>query len=115
MKPIATDPELVAYCGLYCGACRAWRVGRCPGCHENAKAGWCKVRTCCVENQWSSCAQCTKYDDVQVCPWYNNWIARLFGFIFRGNRRACVARIKKIGREPFAVEMAKSGMQTIRR
>lgn len=115
MKPIVADSELVAYCGLYCGACRAYRVGRCPGCHENAKAGWCKVRTCCTDNRWSTCAECTKHADVQECRWYNNLIARLFGLIFRSNRRACIARIKEIGLEPFAAEMAEKGVQTIRR
>jgi len=115
MKPVTTDTELVAYCGLYCGACRAWRKGRCPGCHENARAGWCKVRTCCIDNHWSSCAQCTKCDDVQDCDWYNNLIARIFGWIFRSDRRACVLRIKEIGPEAFAAEMAEKEMQTIRR
>ena len=115
MKPIVAEAELVAYCGLYCGACGAWRRGRCPGCHENAKAAWCKVHTCCIDNHLSSCAQCCEHDDVNQCRWYNNLIARIFGFIFRSNRRACVARIKEIGIEPFAAEMAARGSQTIRR
>ena len=43
MKEIVADPKLVAYCGLYCGACGAYLRGRCPGCIENYKATWCKV------------------------------------------------------------------------
>jgi len=38
MKTITSNAELVAYCGLYCGACGAYLKGRCPGCHENKKA-----------------------------------------------------------------------------
>ena len=110
MKAIAVDPELVAYCGLYCGACGAWRKGRCPGCHENEKARWCKVRACCVENRLSSCADCLEHDDVRACRWYNNLIARIFGFIFRSDRRGCVLRIKEIGREAFAAEMGELGL-----
>jgi iron complex transport system substrate-binding protein len=115
VKPIVTNTELVAYCGLYCGACGAYRKARCPGCHENRKAGWCKVRTCCIDQAWASCAECDKHGDVRQCRWYNNLIARLFGFIFRSDRRACVLRIKEIGLEPFAKEMAEKGAQTIRR
>ena len=50
MKEIISDPKLVAFCGLYCGACKAYLKERCPGCHDNEKATWCKVRTCCLEN-----------------------------------------------------------------
>jgi hypothetical protein len=32
---VTTNPDLVAYCGLYCGACKAYRSGRCPGCRQN--------------------------------------------------------------------------------
>lgn len=38
MKQVVADPNLVAYCGLYCGACGAYLKERCPGCHSNAKA-----------------------------------------------------------------------------
>ena len=51
--------ELVARCGLYCGACGSYLKGRCPGCRENVKATWCKVRACCGEHSYASCADCT--------------------------------------------------------
>ena len=28
---------MVAACGLYCGACKKYRMGKCTGCHENEK------------------------------------------------------------------------------
>jgi hypothetical protein len=40
MKEVLVNKDLVAHCGLYCGACGAYLKGRCPGCHENVKAGW---------------------------------------------------------------------------
>ena len=89
MKPIAADVNLVAYCGLYCGACGAYRRGRCPGCHENSKATWCKVRSCCMENGHSSCADCKTPADPRECRKFNNFIAKIFGLIFRSDRRAC--------------------------
>ena len=48
---IAVNADLVASCGLYCGACRAHLAGKCAGCRENAKATWCKIRSCCAEKQ----------------------------------------------------------------
>ena len=36
------DAAYVAACGLYCGACRKFVKGQCPGCWENKKADWCK-------------------------------------------------------------------------
>lgn len=48
----------VAYCGLYCGACRKWKKGKCPGCYHNEKASWCEIRKCCRENDYATCADC---------------------------------------------------------
>ncbi len=31
MKEIVSDPKLVAYCGLYCGACKRYLQEKCPG------------------------------------------------------------------------------------
>ncbi len=115
MKPIVAEAGLVAYCGLYCGACRAYRRGRCPGCRENEKATWCRVRRCCVENAWATCAACDEVGDVGDCAKFNNLIARLFGLIFRSDRRACVLRIGEVGVEAFAAEMAQARRQTMRR
>jgi hypothetical protein len=42
-------------------------------------------------------------------------MAKMFGFIFRSDRTACVARIKEIGFEKYAEEMAEKRMQTIKR
>lgn len=111
----AADSKLVAACGLYCGACASYLKERCPGCAANTKASWCKVRSCCLEHSYATCASCKDFPRVQDCKKYNNWIATLFGLIFNSDRKACVARIKEIGVDSFAGEMAEKRTQTIRR
>jgi hypothetical protein len=115
MKEIVADPNLVAYCGLYCGACKRYLMGKCPGCRENEKATWCKVRTCCLENNYATCADCILVRDITDCKGYNNFMAKLFGFIFRSDRQACIRLIQQNGVEQFATEMAEKQRMTIRR
>ena len=115
MKQVIENADLIAYCGLYCGACRKYLIGKCPGCHENEKAGWCKVRICCIENNYRSCADCREYPNVQDCKKYNNFMAKLFGLIFRSDRKACIDKIKMDGYERFAQEMTKKRQRTIKK
>ncbi len=115
MLPIIADPSLVAACGLYCGACKKHLAGRCPGCRLNAKAGWCKVRSCCQEHGYATCADCATFTDARDCPKFDNWIAWVIGFVLRSDRAACIDRIRAVGREAFASEMAARGAQSIRR
>jgi hypothetical protein len=42
-------------------------------------------------------------------------MAKLFGFIFRSDREACVRLIQEIGVEQFATEMAEKQIMSIRR
>ena len=115
MKEILADAGLVAYCGLYCGACGAYRRDRCPGCHENRKATWCKVRACCTSNRCRSCADCVKFQDPRDCKLFNNFISRLFGLIFRSDRAACIRQIRAVGIDAHAAQMAAGRRQTIRK
>ena len=115
MRKIVSDTSLVAYCGLYCGACRAYLKERCPGCHENRKATWCGVRSCCMEHNYASCADCADFTDAMDCKKFNNLIAKLFGLIFRSNRGACIAQIRTLGLQGHADNMAENRRQTIKR
>jgi hypothetical protein len=115
MREIVSDAELVAHCGLYCGACRAYLKERCPGCHENRKATWCGVRTCCMEHDYASCADCAEFADPKDCKKFNNVIAKLFGLLFRSNRPACIAQIRTLGLQGHADNMAENRRQTIKR
>jgi hypothetical protein len=115
MKEVVSDPGLVAYCGLYCGACRAHLAGRCPGCHQNEKATWCKIRTCCQENGYTTCADCLEHQDPNQCRRFNNLIAKIFGLVFRSDRAACVSQIRALGVQGHADQMAAARQHTIRR
>jgi hypothetical protein len=115
MKDIIADPNLVACCGLYCGACRAYLRERCPGCGKNEKATWCKVRTCCANNRFASCADCKDFQNPSDCRKFNNLISKVFGFIFRSDRAACICQIRQLGIEGHAAEMAKNKRQTIKK
>jgi len=114
LKPIVADRNLIAYCGLYCGACRAYLKGSCPGCRDNVKATWCKIRQCCQEANLDSCAECSTIK-LEECKKYNNFISKVIGVVLNSDRSACIHRIGKIGYDQFAVEMAENKRQTIKR
>lgn len=102
MKQPVKDTGLVAFCGLYCGACRAFLSGHCPGCRENTKAAWCKIRVCCMDNKYTTCADCREFEDVNDCKKFNNLISKTFALVFRSNRRACIEQIRTGGIEKHA-------------
>ena len=102
MKTIEANKGLIAACGLYCGACRKYLSDKCPGCHDNEKATWCKIRSCTKGNGYHSCAEC-------------NLIGKIFAFIFRSGRPACIRYIREHGEQAFAEEMTKRKCQTIKK
>jgi hypothetical protein len=110
MKQVVNDAGLVAFCGLYCGGCRAYLNGRCPGCKENAKAAWCKIRTCCIENKYETCSDCKDFRDVEDCKKFNNVI-----FVFRSNRKACIEQIRSQGKSKHAEIMTSQKAHSLKR
>ena len=114
MKEIVADKNLIAYCGLYCGACRSYLKGKCPGCRENEKATWCDIRKCCMENSYASCADCASIEPMKFKK-YNTFISKVIGLLFNSDRNACLNRIREAGYDGFAGEMALNKMQTIRK
>ena len=115
MKDIKKDSSLVAFCGLYCGSCPAWLKNKCPGCRENVKATWCKIRTCCADNKYMTCADCKSYKDVNECRLFNNFISKVFAFVFRSNRKACITQIREKGIDRHAEIMAMAKSHSLRR
>ena len=113
MKRITNDPQHIAACGLYCGACRKFLNGKCPGCKENEKASWCKIRKCCRERGIHTCAECDK--DVKECKIHNNLVGKLFAFLFSSDRTACIHYIKEHGEDAFAKTMADKKQMTIKK
>jgi hypothetical protein len=79
------EKDLLAYCGLYCGAC-SFRVAFeekdhkhlqdmpskyeeykdaelqfCPGCRLDAQSGGCKIRDCAVSKDIPHCGDCDEF------------------------------------------------------
>lgn len=115
MSYIQTNPDLVAACGLYCGACKAYLHAKCSGCRENAKATWCKVRACCSDKRITTCADCIEFENARDCPKFNNVVSKIFGFVFRSDRAACIEQIRHLGVEGHARTMAERGVHTLKR
>lgn len=114
-KEIVADSSLVAFCGLYCGACRSYLKGSCPGCQKNEKASWCNIRNCCLKQDSRSCADCKENKDPVECKKFNNFISKLFAIVFRSDRVACIGRIRILGIKDYAAEMASLKRMTIRK
>jgi hypothetical protein len=115
MREVTADAGRVAYCGLYCGACGAYLKERCPGCHDNVKASWCKIRSCNIEKKIASCADCGEFSDPMQCKKFNNIMSKVFAALFRSDRAACIAQIKALGIEGYAKAMAGKRMQSIKK
>ena len=113
MKNITADRELIAACGLYCGACRKYLSDKCPGCHDNEKATWCKIRACAHSRGFHTCAECDR--DVDECKTFSNIIGKIFAFLFKSYRAACIRYIREHGEQAFADEMTKRKCQTMKR
>ena len=115
MKEIPVKSELVSYCGLYCGSCSKYQKGKCPGCQGNEKATWCKIRKCCIEKGINSCAECDSYTDVKDCKMFDNFVARMFEFVFKSDRKEGVKMIKELGYEDFAKYMAENKLVSMKK
>ncbi len=115
MKEATSNSELVSYCGLYCGSCGKYQKGKCPGCAENEKASWCKIRKCCIEKGISSCANCNEFTDVKDCKMFDNFVAKMFEFVFKSDRKAGINRIKEQGYDEFAKFMAENKLVSMKK
>jgi len=107
------DVHLIAYCGLYCGTCRKYLSGKCPGCKQIQGKHWCQIRTCNIDQQFSSCADC-KLETPNACKKFNNPISKVFAFIFGSNREKCILTIRENGASWYAMHMAETGQQSLK-
>lgn len=110
---IKNDPQLIAYCGLYCGACGKYQKGKCPGCKQISGQHWCKIRTCNIGQQFSSCADCP-LETPNACKKFNNPISKVFAFIFGSNREKCILAIRENGAVWYAAHMAETRQQSLK-
>ena len=115
MENVKVDSKLVAYCGIYCGTCPKYIKGKCPGCHENVKGTWCKIRTCNMDNSYNSCADCKEFTNVKECKKYDNPFSRMFEFFYGTDRKAGIEIIKEKGYEDFAKYMVENGLVAVKK
>ena len=100
-----TKEFVLAYCGLVCSQCGAYLNQRCRGCYSDKPMSLnCKVKPCAQEKNYSSCAECKDFADFKKCKKLNNWISKIFGFIFRTDRIANLNQIREIGLDRFKKE-----------
>jgi hypothetical protein len=105
--------NLVAKCGIYCGNCGKLKNGKCPGCEANVKATWCKARSCCIENSYSTCAECST--NPRECKKFSNFVSDIFSLIFKSDRPASIDYIKQHGREAFIQMMIDQNRMVIKK
>lgn len=113
------NANLVSYCGFYCGACPTLIKGKCEGCKgDNIKCAVgfkaCKVRPCCIENNYSSCADCKEYDFTKACKIYNPFLIRVGQFVTRTDRGKGIEMIKEKGEVEFVRFMAGKNWVTVK-
>lgn len=114
MIELAINESLVSYCGLYCGACKRYNSGGCPGCAKNEKATWCKTRTCNIEKGYRSCADCS-LSNLRECGKLHNFISKAFGMVFNTDRIAGLTLIREQGYGAFAQQMASAKQMSVKR
>jgi len=107
------NSELVAYCGLYCGTCKSYKKGKCPGCAKNTKATWCKIRSCNIDHHYANCTDCTLTDRTQ-CKKLNNTIGKVFGLVFRTDRLKSLQYIQENGTKAYSLKMWKMGQMSFK-
>lgn len=59
-------PELIGYCGFYCGSCPTYIKGDCSGCLAAHRKGDCFTNTCVQERNLRFCGECSEFpcDDI---------------------------------------------------
>ncbi len=112
---IECSEKLIAYCGLYCGACPRHLKGKCPGCHTTTGSNWCKVKPCNSEHGYNGCFECTKFPNVADCTPFNPMIIRLGEWLSHTSRKACIDRIKEQGQTAFTQYMSEQRWVSIKK
>ena len=96
---------ILAYCGLICSECGAYKKRRCKGCHSDKPMHrGCKIKPCAMEKGYVSCAECVEFDNLEECKKLNNFISKIFAFVFRSDRIGNLNHIRDVGIKQFQEE-----------
>jgi hypothetical protein len=118
-KIIPIDENLISYCGLYCGACPTYIKGKCEGCRGNSPlcaVGYqkCKVKPCCIEHNYFSCANCKEFSSVKLCKKYNPLSIKFGEYISCTSRAKSIEMIKEKGVIAFVEYMVSKEWVTMK-
>lgn len=91
-----SSTNLVAYCGIYRGACGQYQKELRMGCISGGGHAPCLVRLCDIEKNYRACAEYDEYVDYEKFSNYRN-------------RKDNITAIREIGLEKRAVQAATSG------
>jgi hypothetical protein len=105
----AVNEPVIAYCGLVCTNCGAYRRRKCAGCFSDKPMFRnCPVKKCAGEKHLTTCADCGEYKDLKQCKKLNSFVAKVFQVVFRSNRIGNLERIRKDGLELFKKSLSVS-------
>jgi len=109
-KKINTDENLIAHCGLFCGACPQYTSGKCEGCRGDSEKcavlyRGCKVKPCCEENDFFTCADCTIYSSTKECKKYNPILLKIASRVESSDRSKAIEMIRTKGQAEFLAFM----------
>ena len=94
--------KIIAYCGLVCSNCGAYKKKKCQGCHsEKPMFKNCPVKKCAIEYNFSTCAECVEFKDLKQCKKLNSFVSKIFGLIFRSDRIGNLNKIREKGLDAF--------------
>ena len=104
------DEDLIGHCGIYCGECPKFSSGKCDGCRgDSEKAAVvyksCKVKPCCVENGFFTCADCTIYASTKKCKKYSPLFLKIASWIESSDRSKSIEMIQTKGITEFLAYM----------
>lgn len=93
---------IVAYCGLVCSKCGAFKKAKCKGCYGGKPMfPNCPIRKCNLDHHYVTCADCTEFQELADCKKLNNLISKCFDLVFHGNRIANLNTIREVGLDKF--------------
>ena len=118
-KQIVSSENLISYCGFYCGACPTYISGKCEGCRgDSAKCAVgvknCQVKQCCVENDFFTCADCTKFPTTRECKKYNPLSIKFGEWVSSTSRGKAIELIREKGRVEFLAYMMDKQWVTVK-
>lgn len=118
-EQIISNENFISHCGFYCGACPTYLSSKCEGCRGSSPkcaigVKNCLVKLCCVENDFFTCADCTKYATTRNCKKYNPLFIRFGEWISSTSRRKAIELIQEKGRVVFLAYMVDKQWVTVK-